>query len=96
MKRDEVMAILKAHQSKLQQLGVISLELFGSVARDEARPDSNVDVLVEISRPMGLFRFIQIKHYLENVLGCRVDMGTAESLKAHLREPVTEDLVRVF
>ncbi len=46
MKRDQVLAILNAHQAELQDLGVKSLELFGSVARDEARRDSDVDFLV--------------------------------------------------
>ncbi|HEY9794888.1 MAG TPA: nucleotidyltransferase domain-containing protein [Leptolyngbyaceae cyanobacterium] len=43
MRRDEVLAIVKAHQAPLQELGVKSLDLFGSVALDEARPDSDVD-----------------------------------------------------
>ncbi len=54
MKRDEVLAILAVHREQLQELGVKSLELFGSVARDEARPDSDVDFLVEFDRPGGL------------------------------------------
>ena len=48
MKRAEVLAILAAHREKLQELGVKSLNLFGSVARDEARPDSDVDFLVRV------------------------------------------------
>ena len=50
MKRDEVLAILAAHREPLQRLGVKSLTLFGSVARDEARPDSDVDLLVEFNQ----------------------------------------------
>ncbi len=46
MKRDRVLAIVNAHQAELHDLGVKSLEIFGSVARDEARPDSDVDFLV--------------------------------------------------
>ena len=49
MQRDQVLSILNAHQADLQSLGVKSLEIFGSVARDEARPDSDVDCLVEFS-----------------------------------------------
>jgi hypothetical protein len=96
MTRDEVRAIVLAHQAELKQLGVKSLDLFGSVARDEARPDSDVDFLVELSRPMGLFQFLRIKHYLEDTLGCSVDLGTLETLRQHLREPVLKDVVRVF
>ena len=59
MKRDEVLAILAAHREQLQEMGVKSLNLFGSVARDEARPDSDVDFLVEFNRPGGLFQLLQ-------------------------------------
>jgi hypothetical protein len=96
MKRDEVLAIVKAHQVRLQELGVKSLELFGSVARDEARPDSDVDFLVEFSKPIGLFGFSRIRLYLEDILDRPVDLGTLDALKEHLREPVLEDVIRVF
>jgi uncharacterized protein len=96
LRRDTVLAIVKAHQQQLQQLGVQSLELFGSVARDEAHPESDVDFLVELSRPTGLIRFIQIRQYLEELLKCSVDLGTTKSLKEHLREPVLKDAIRVF
>jgi uncharacterized protein len=64
MKRDEVLAIVQAHQEQLKEMGVRSLDLFGSVARDEARPDSDVDFLVEFSRPVGLFDFSRVRLYL--------------------------------
>jgi hypothetical protein len=91
-----VLAIVKAHQVKLQELGVKSLDLFGSVARDEARQDSDVDFLVEFSKPVGLFGFSRIRLYLEDILGCPVDLGTADTLREHLRKPVLEDAIRVF
>ena len=47
LRKDQVLAILSAHQAELRELGVKSLALFGSVARDEARPDSDVDLLIE-------------------------------------------------
>jgi len=96
VKREDVLAIVKAHQLKLQELGVKSLELFGSVARDEARTDSDVDFLVEFSQPIGLFGFSRIRLYLEDILGCPVDLGTQDALREHLREPVLEDVIRVF
>ena len=56
MKRDEVLKILADHRDELrQQFGVKSLALFGSVARDEATETSDVDLLVEFERPVGLF-----------------------------------------
>jgi hypothetical protein len=91
MRRDEVLAIVKAHQAKLQELGVKSLDVFGSVARDEARPDSDVDFLVEFSTPVGFFDFFRIQHYLEDILGRDIDLGTQDALREHLREPVLKD-----
>ncbi|MBW4593023.1 MAG: nucleotidyltransferase family protein [Brasilonema octagenarum HA4186-MV1] len=96
MKRDEVLAIVAAHRQQLQAMGVKSLELFGSVARDEAGPDSDVDFLVEFDRPVGLFDFSKVRLYLEDVLGCSVDMGTQDALREHLREPVLKDVIRAL
>lgn len=96
MKRDEVLSLVAAHEEELKQLGVKSLDLFGSVARDEAHPESDVDFLVEFNRAVGLLQFIRIRHYLEDVLGRSVDLGTATALRQHLREPVMRDAIRVF
>jgi uncharacterized protein len=96
MKRDEVLAIVAAHREQLQKMGVKSLQLFGSVARDEAGPDSDVDFLVEFNQPVGLFEFIEVRLYLGDILGCSVDMGTQDTLREHLREPVLKDLICAF
>lgn len=96
MKRDEVLAILVSHQERLQEMGVKSLNLFGSVARDEARSDSDVDFLVEFYQPGGLFQLLRVQYYLEDVLGCSVDLGTQDALKEHLREPVLKDVICAF
>ncbi len=73
MKRDHVLAILADHRDQLTALGVKSLNLFGSVARDEAGPDSDVDFLVEFSINASLFDLFRVQHYLEDILGCEVD-----------------------
>ena len=96
MKRDQVIHILAERRSELHEnYAVKSLALFGSVARDEARRDSDVDLLVEFSRPVGLFQFIDLKQYLELVLGCPVDLGTVASLKPHLKEIVMQEAIHV-
>ena len=96
MKRAEVLELVRSHQTQLQKLGVISLDLFGSVARDQAHAQSDVDILVELEESVGFFEFFRIKHYLEDVLECPIDLGTADALKEHLREPVLEEAIRVF
>lgn len=61
MRRNDVLVRIQAHQNSLFQLGVKSLDLFGSVARDEACSDSDVDFLVEFNQPCGLFRLLSVK-----------------------------------
>jgi uncharacterized protein len=96
MNREEVIAILRKHQEELNNLGVKSLELFGSVARNEARYDSDIDLLVEISESMSLFQFISIKLYLQDLLNFPVDLGTKDSLHNDLRQPIIIDSIYVF
>jgi uncharacterized protein len=96
MKRAEVLSILATHQAMLKTLGVKTLDLFGSVARDEARPDSDVDFLVEFAIEATLFDLFRVQHYLEDILGCKVDLGTRSALREHLREPILQEAVRAF
>lgn len=96
MKREKVLSKLEQQQEELKQLGIKSLYLFGSVARDEATQESDADFLVEVERPAGLFKFSRIERYLEKQLGCSVDLGTLESLREHCRQPVFKDLIRIF
>ncbi|MGQ9630207.1 MAG: nucleotidyltransferase family protein [bacterium] len=95
MRRDEILRLLSEHRAELEQFGVRSLALFGSAARDEAREDSDIDLLVEFERPVGLFEFVDLKSYLENLLGYQVDLGTPASLKPRLRERVLKEAVYV-
>ncbi len=96
MTKDEVLRILGQHREELQRLGVRSLALFGSAARGEASAESDVDLLVEFDRPVGLFHFIEVKEFLERVLGRPVDLGTPQSLHPRLRRRVLEEAVRVI
>lgn len=96
MNKEQVLATLANHRQELEALGVKSLDLFGSVARDEARPDSDIDFLVEFSKPGGLFQLFEVQHYLEDLFGCDIDLGTEDALREHLREPVLQEVIRAF
>ncbi len=96
MRRDDVLARVQAKRDELFQLGVKSLDLFGSVARDEAHSNSDVDFLVTFDRPYGLFQLLRVNHYLEDLLEYPVDLGTRTALREHLREPVFKDLIHVL
>jgi hypothetical protein len=96
MQRNDIILKIQAHQEELKKLGVKSLSLFGSVARNEAHQNSDVDLLVDLERPAGFFKVSKIEHYLEDCLGCSVDLGTKEALREHCRQTMIEDLIHVF
>lgn len=96
MQREKIIRILNEQQKILaERYSVEKLSLFGSVARDEARDDSDVDLLVEFSQPVGLFHFIELQQWLEFILGCKVDLGTLRSLKTDIKEQVLREAIRV-
>ena len=96
MKQDMVLKILKQKNAELtKRFGVKSLLLFGSVARNEATNTSDVDLLVEFSRPVGYFGLFALQDYLEKLLGCPVDIGTPNSLKPSIREHVMGEAIHV-
>ena len=97
MKRKEAIRILHEQKKELmEKYHVISLSLFGSVARDEARPDSDVNLLVKFARPTGLSLFLDLKKRLETLFGCKVDMGKPHSLRPQVKDRVLREAIRVF
>jgi len=94
MGRDDVLAILKQQKGELDKFGVRSIAVFGSFARNRARRDSDVDILVEFSQPVGLFEFARLKLYLEKVLGREVDLVTPEALREEMRESILQEAIR--
>ncbi len=95
MTRQEVLDKLEANRNKLRQMGVKSLSLFGSLARDEATDRSDVDLLVEFDRPIGLFQFIRVKQYLQEVLAvARIDLVMKDALHEELRDNILRDAIR--
>jgi predicted nucleotidyltransferase len=94
--RQEAVSTLRAQQAVLHaRFGVTHLDLFGSVARDEVGQGSDVDLLVEFDQLVGLFRFMELQSYLEDLLRCGVDLGTPQSLKPRIHDRVLAEAVRV-
>ncbi|MBI3958977.1 MAG: nucleotidyltransferase family protein [Chloroflexi bacterium] len=99
-------AILKTLQAELphlrQEYGVTRLALYGSAARGEAGPESDVDLLVELARPLGL-EFVGLILCLEETLGRKVDLATFDSFQRTIQKPhrrylaasIEEDLIDV-
>ncbi|MBW4533520.1 MAG: nucleotidyltransferase family protein [Pleurocapsa minor HA4230-MV1] len=96
LQKDDVIELLNSYKPSLQEFKVKSLLIFGSVARDEANAESDVDLLVEFEQTIGLFTFVRLQRYLEKILGCKVDLGTPDSLKEDLREVVLQEAIRAF
>jgi uncharacterized protein len=95
MKRDRALAILHEHGADLKRLGVESLTLFGSVARDEATPDSDIDLLVDFEGATSFDAYMAVKNYLEDLLACHVDLVMRKALKDRARPAIERDAVRV-
>jgi predicted nucleotidyltransferase len=92
--REQVRRCLSKARPELGAMGVRSLDLFGSVARGEASPDSDVDLLVEFDRPIGLFHFFRVQRRLEEILGTRVDLVMRDAVKPQLRDGILAEAVR--
>ena len=96
MKRDKALGLLAAHREELRALGVEKISIFGSVARDEARPDSDIDVLVEhqVGVALSFFRVCRLRYLLEDILGGSVDLVTVGGLRTEIREEVMAEAIR--
>ena len=94
MRRAEALQVIAEHEAELRALGVRSLSIFGSVARDQAGQGSDVDLLVEFDRPVGFFHLFEVQDRLEALLRCRVDLVTRGGLRPELREQVLAEAVR--
>jgi uncharacterized protein len=98
MRRDEVIARLKAAEPEIRARGAAALHLFGSVARDEAGPTSDVDVFVDPdpAQSFGFSEFMDIYELLQDRLGVFVGYRTREGLHRRLRPAIEKCAIRVF
>ena len=96
MEVQDVLAILARHREELQASGVKSLAVFGSLSRGEATAESDIDLLVEFSRPVGLLAFIRLRRRLTEILGRRVDLVTPKALRPAWRERILSEIVPAF
>ena len=95
--RNEILMFLQTHKDEMEQrFGVVSVGLFGSYAREEAREDSDIDIAIEL-RPetKSLSNFFGIRRYLEQQFGKRVDLGIESTLKPLAREMVAKEIIHV-
>ncbi len=95
---EDVLRILRAHESELRRLGVAHAAVFGSVSRGQAGAGSDVDVLVELdeSRPIGIFEYARLKLYVNELLGGSGDVVNRRTIKPLLRDSILRDAIHAF
>jgi uncharacterized protein len=98
MKRDDILQTLKAAEADLRAQGVEHAALFGSVARGDDRPDSDIDIIVDLDPAMvtTVFDYVGIKDFIAGLFDRRVDVVNREGLKALVRSSATADAVYAF
>ena len=96
MNRDEVLNVLRAHKETLaERFGVVDLALFGSIVRDQATDDSDVDILVRFDSPATSKRYFGVQFYIEDLLGRPVDLVTDKALREEMRPYIEREMVNV-
>lgn len=98
MNKRDVIKVLRRHESDLRARGIIHAALFGSIARGEAGPKSDIDILIELDPELSLdiFAYAGLKRHVASLFRGRVDVVNKEALKPLLREPVSADAVYAF
>ncbi|MGH7115787.1 MAG: nucleotidyltransferase family protein [Stellaceae bacterium] len=98
MKRNEIITLLKQHESEFREAGVGALFLFGSIARDQGGDASDVDLFFDLRRPQGftLFDLVGLQERMQDVLGAKVDLMTRSGIHPRRRAQIEGAAVRVF
>ena len=95
-KAEEVLNSLKRLKPELQTRYYLkNIGLFGSVLRGEQEKSSDVDILVEFSKPIGFFKFLELEEYLETVFGTKVDLVSKKALKPRIGQQILNEVVTV-
>jgi predicted nucleotidyltransferase len=94
MELNDILAIISANDAELRLRHVATLSVFGSVARGDARPDSDIDLLVEFDEPVGLFAVFRLQRFLEQLLQHPVQIVERDAVLAPLRERIYSEAVR--
>ncbi len=87
--------LLAEHRAELEKWGVKSLALFGSAARGETHPGSDLDFLVEFEGRAGFDKYMDLKFFLEDLLDAKVDLVTRKALKSRLRPYIEKEAINV-
>jgi hypothetical protein len=91
---DEIKQVLKANFGLMQEkYGLKTIGLFGSFVRGEQKKNSDLDILVEFERPIGIFKFLELEEYLSDLLGVKVDLVSRKALKPRIGKRILEEAI---
>ena len=94
--RKDILASLKKLKKEVaKEYSVRTMGVFGSVARDEQTGQSDIDLLVKFSKPVGFVTFMRLENFLSDRLGKQVDLVTPDSLKPVIRQDVLSEVIYV-
>jgi predicted nucleotidyltransferase len=98
MKSEDVIAVLRQNADALRARGIRHAALFGSVARGDARPGSDIDIVIELDpeAEIDIFTYVGLKRYIGELFEGPVDVVNKDALKPSLRRPVTADAIYAF
>ncbi len=94
--KEKIIKILKSKKDFLKtKYKVKNIALFGSYVREENKPTSDIDILVEFYEPISLLKFIELEDYLSNILGTKVDLVVKSALKKNIKKHVFKEMLEV-
>ncbi|MER9653535.1 nucleotidyltransferase domain-containing protein [Mesorhizobium sp. M0152] len=98
MSRNDVIRQLQRNADAIKGMGATSLYLFGSMARDDARPDSDLDLFIDYdpAKRFSLIDLVGIKQFLEETMSAEIDITTRDSLNPMLKADIERSAVRIF
>jgi uncharacterized protein len=98
MNREEILGKLRENESALRGRGVSHAALFGSRARGDERPDSDIDILIEVDPDagIGVYEYVALKRYIAELFAGPVDIVSREGLKPYVRPAATADAIYAF
>jgi len=93
---EQLIQISKKLTPIFRKYGVVKADVFGSVARGQAKADSDLDLIVTLKRPIGIFMFNELNDKLETSLRTKVDLLTHQSINRHLKPYIISNMVRIY